>query len=48
MQLTTVIGENCKIEEIGMRPGEKLYESMIAHYESYLTIDNDNNRYKWL
>lgn len=38
-QLAKVIDPNSKIKEIGIRPGEKLHESMIGEYESYLTID---------
>ena len=41
-QLASIIGPNVKIEEIGIRPGEKLHESMIGEYESYLAIENDN------
>lgn len=44
IQLANVIAENCKIKQIGLRPGEKLHESMIADYESYLTI-NTTNKY---
>jgi UDP-N-acetylglucosamine 4,6-dehydratase len=43
-QLAQVIAPECIIKEIGMRPGEKLNESMIADYESYLTIE-DKNRF---
>lgn len=39
-----VVAPNCDIKEIGMREGEKLHESMIASYESFLTIE-DNDRY---
>lgn len=43
-QLSQVIAPECKIIEIGIRPGEKLYESMVADYESYLTIE-DKDRF---
>ena len=43
-QLAEVIAPEAKIEEIGLRPGEKLQESMVANYESYLTIE-DKDRY---
>lgn len=39
IQLATVLAGACEIKEIGLRPGEKLHESMIADYESYLTIE---------
>jgi UDP-N-acetylglucosamine 4,6-dehydratase/5-epimerase len=41
-QLANVIAPNVKIDEIGIRPGEKLHESMIGEYESYLAIENDD------
>jgi UDP-N-acetylglucosamine 4,6-dehydratase len=44
VQLAKIIGPECKIKEIGIRPGEKLHESMIADYESYLTIE-DKDRF---
>lgn len=43
-QFVSVIAPNCSIKDIGLREGEKLYESMIAHYESYLTL-NTKNKY---
>lgn len=41
-QLAKIIAPNVEIKEIGIRPGEKLHESMIGEYESYLTIKNEN------
>jgi UDP-N-acetylglucosamine 4,6-dehydratase len=43
-QLAKVIAPECEIKIIGLRPGEKLQESMIANYESYLTIE-DKDRF---
>lgn len=42
IQFAKAICSECEIKEIGLRPGEKLKESMIADYESYLTIDNND------
>jgi len=39
LQLANVIGNNVEIKEIGIRPGEKIHESMIGDYESHLAID---------
>ena len=41
-QLANLIAPNIPIKEIGIRPGEKLHESMIGDYESHLVIDSDN------
>lgn len=41
-QLARIIGENCEIIEIGLRPGEKMNEVMISDNESHLTIDNND------
>ena len=43
-QIADIIGKDCKINKIGIRPGEKLHELMIGDAESYLTIDN-NGKY---
>jgi UDP-N-acetylglucosamine 4,6-dehydratase len=43
-QLANIIAPGIKIREVGIRPGEKLHESMIGESESYLAIIN-NNRY---
>jgi len=48
-QLCRVINPNNKIEIIGIRPGEKMHESMISihetsyEYDSYYIIGNDTN-----
>lgn len=33
-------GENCKLEEIGIRPGEKIHEEMITSSDSFFTYDS--------
>ena len=43
-QLANVIAPGVQIKEIGIRPGEKLHESMIGESESYLAI-KDTNKY---
>jgi UDP-N-acetylglucosamine 4,6-dehydratase/5-epimerase len=37
--LAQAIAPSCKIEDIGIRPGEKLHEEMITASDSYNTID---------
>lgn len=39
LQLAKVIAPKAEIKIIGIRPGEKLYESMISPHESYKTLD---------
>lgn len=43
MQLANIIGPKCEKKEIGIRPGEKLHESMVGQHESYLTIESENS-----
>tara|TARA_S200000501_G_scaffold371122_1_gene413571 strand:- start:271 stop:1305 length:1035 start_codon:yes stop_codon:yes gene_type:complete len=43
IQLANIIGPNCEKKEIGIRPGEKLHESMVGQHESYLTIECENS-----
>lgn len=41
-QITTVaeaIAPSCRLEDVGIRPGEKLHEEMITESDSYSTID---------
>lgn len=41
-RITTVaeaIGPSCRLEDVGIRPGEKLHEEMITESDSYSTID---------
>lgn len=42
VQLANLIAPYIPIEEIGIRPGEKIHESMIGDYESHLAIDSGN------
>lgn len=37
--LAEAIAPNCRIQEIGIRPGEKIHEEMITASDSYNTID---------
>lgn len=39
LQLAQVIAPNAEIKVTGIRPGEKLHESMMSQYESHLAID---------
>ena len=41
VDLAKVIGPECKIEEIGMRPGEKLHEQLISSDEASHTYEFD-------
>ncbi len=34
---------DCKIEEIGIRPGEKLHEEMVTSADSYNTLETDKH-----
>jgi len=43
-QLVSIFSKNCSVKEIGLRPGEKMHETMIADYESHLTIYNNYNK----
>ena len=40
-ELAKSIGPNCEIEEVGMRPGEKLHEQLISSDESSHTYEFD-------
>jgi len=39
MDLAKSVGPNCKINFIGIRPGEKIHEEMISSSDSFNTID---------
>lgn len=39
MDMAKAIGPNCKIEIVGIRPGEKIHEEMITSSDSYNTVD---------
>lgn len=36
------LAPNCKIKVIGMRPGEKMHETLITEYEAKRTINSEN------
>ena len=42
MDLVRVIGPECEIEEVGIRPGEKLHEVLISDDESRLALELDD------
>jgi UDP-N-acetylglucosamine 4,6-dehydratase len=42
MDLAKVIGPDCEYRTIGIRPGEKLHELLIASDEAHLTLKYDN------
>ena len=37
--MAKAINENCKVEIIGVRPGEKIHEEMISNSDSLYTYD---------
>jgi UDP-N-acetylglucosamine 4,6-dehydratase len=39
IDVAKAIGPDCKLEEVGVRPGEKLHEEMITVSDSYNTLD---------
>ena len=39
MDLAEAMGKEIKIENVGIRPGEKLHEEMITSSDSYMTVD---------
>jgi len=39
VDVAEAIGPNCSLEEIGIRPGEKVHEEMITNSDSLSTID---------
>lgn len=42
LDLVEAIAPNCEIQEIGLRPGEKIHEEMISKYDSPYTLDIGN------
>ena len=42
LDLAKTIGPECKLKEIGIRPGEKLHEIMIPYDEARNTLEYDN------
>lgn len=42
MDLVQAIGSDCEVEEIGIRPGEKLHEILISADEARHTVELDN------
>jgi len=39
LELADAVGPNCKIDIVGIRPGEKIHEEMITESDSYYTAD---------
>ena len=39
LDVAKAINENCKVEIIGVRPGEKIHEEMISNSDSLYTYD---------
>jgi UDP-N-acetylglucosamine 4,6-dehydratase len=39
IDLAKAVSEDCRIKIIGIRPGEKIHEEMISHYDSSNTVD---------
>ena len=42
MELVTAVAADCEVEEIGIRPGEKLHEVLISEDESRHSIELDD------
>ncbi len=42
IDVAKAIGPNCKIENVGIRPGEKIHEEMITSADSFNTYEMDN------
>jgi UDP-N-acetylglucosamine 4,6-dehydratase len=43
LDLATAIGPNCEIEDVGIRPGEKLHEMMISADDARQTLEFDDH-----
>jgi UDP-N-acetylglucosamine 4,6-dehydratase len=43
MDLATAIAPQCEIEEIGIRPGEKLHEVLISEDEARQAVELDDS-----
>ena len=39
LDLAQAIAPECKIENVGIRPGEKIHEEMITEADSFTTVD---------
>lgn len=39
-ELAKAIGPECKVEIVGIRPGEKIHEEMITTSDSFMTVDS--------
>ena len=46
MEIAKTIAPDAEIEIIGVRPGEKLHELMIANEDVKCTIEKDDNKFK--
>ena len=42
MDLARAVAPGCEIENIGMRPGEKLHESLLGEYEAAHAVETDD------
>lgn len=42
LTLAKAVDPQAKIEIVGLRPGEKLYEQMVTRYESFHTLESDS------
>jgi UDP-N-acetylglucosamine 4,6-dehydratase len=41
--LARVVGPDCRLEVIGIRPGEKLHETMVPEDDARMTIEYDDH-----
>ena len=43
IEIAGAVNQNCKIEEVGIRPGEKLHEQMISAEDAHYTYEYDEH-----
>jgi UDP-N-acetylglucosamine 4,6-dehydratase len=41
MDLVKAVAPNCKVEHVGIRPGEKLHEVLVSEDEARHTVETD-------